>query len=141
MWANCVVLICIKITGQVTKGTTLQASWRHARARRGLSYLLLLLIAYGATVEAAHSHGHVTAARPGYDTLSDAGGSPSSDDGHSRNRECSMCQFQQQLFGGLVHAPLFARTHSSEHALVSPVTVFHSSALTTPSSGRAPPLV
>jgi hypothetical protein len=51
-----------------------------------------------------------------------------------------MCQFQQQLFGGLVQAPLFARTPSAEIAFVSTLTVFYPSPSTTPRSGRAPPL-
>jgi hypothetical protein len=52
-----------------------------------------------------------------------------------------MCQFQQQLFDGLVHAPLFARTPLVEIAFVSTLTVFHSSTSITPRSCRAPPLV
>jgi len=51
-----------------------------------------------------------------------------------------MCQFQQQLFDGLVHAPLFARTPLAEIAFVSTLTVFYPSTTTTPTSGRAPPL-
>jgi len=103
--------------------------------------LLLLLIAYGATAGAAHSHGFLAPDRTNVAAISDAGGSQSSDNGHSLHRECSMCQFQQQLFDGLVHAPLFARTPLAEIAFVSPLTVFHSSTSITPRSGRAPPLV
>jgi hypothetical protein len=51
-----------------------------------------------------------------------------------------MCQFQQQLFGGLVHAPMFARTPLARIAFVSTLTVFYPSTSTTPRSGRAPPL-
>jgi len=106
-----------------------------------LSYLLLFLIAYGATAGAAHSHGRVAADRPGATAVSDAGGSQSSNSGHSQHRECSMCQLQQQLFGGLVHAPMFARIPLTEVAFVSTPTLFHPSTSTTPRSGRAPPLV
>jgi hypothetical protein len=98
------------------------------------------MIAYGATVEAAHSHGRVSPDRPGVAAISDAEGSQSSDKSHSHHRECSMCQFQQQLFNGLVHAPLFARTPLAEIAFVSTLTVFYPPTSTTPPSGRAPPL-
>jgi hypothetical protein len=101
---------------------------------------LLLLIVYGSTVAAVHSHGPVSPNRPGVAAILDAGGSQSSDKGNSHQRECSMCQFQQQLFGGLVHAPLFARTPLAEIAFVSTLTVFYPSTSTTPRSGRAPPL-
>jgi hypothetical protein len=103
--------------------------------------LLSLLIIYGATVAAVHSHGPVAPNRSGVAAMSDAGGSQSSNTGNSRHRECSMCQFQRQLFDGLVHAPLFARTPSVEIAFVSTLTVFYPSTSTTPRSGRAPPLV
>ena len=121
--------------------TILAVSSRPAKCPRALGYLLLLLIVYGATAGAAHSHGPVSPDRPGVTAIGDAGGSQSSDTGHSRHRECSMCQFQQQLFGGLVHAPLFARTPLAEIAFVSTLAVFYPSTLTTPSSGRGPPLV
>jgi len=50
-----------------------------------------------------------------------------------------MCEFQRQLFDGLVQAPLFTRTPLAEIAFVSTLTVFHSSTSTTPTSSRAPP--
>jgi hypothetical protein len=106
-----------------------------------LGYLLLLLIISGATVEAAHSHGGIAPDRPGAAAISDARGSQSSDKNNSQHTECSMCQFQQQLFGGLVPAPLFALTPSTQIALVSTLTFFYPSTSTTPRSGRAPPLV
>jgi hypothetical protein len=105
-----------------------------------LGFLLLLLIAYGSTVAAAHSHGPVAPDRPGVAAISDAGGSQSSDKGNSHHKECSMCQFQQQLFGSLVQALLFARTPLVEIAFVSTQTVSYPSTSTTPRSGRAPPL-
>jgi hypothetical protein len=122
-----------------SRKTTLAVS--RAKSRRALGYLLLLLIIGGATVEAAHSHGAVAPDRPGAAAISDAGGSQSSNKNNSQHRECSMCQFQQQLFGGLVHAPLFALTPSTQIAFVSTLTVFYPSTSTTPRSGRAPPLV
>jgi hypothetical protein len=108
--------------------------------RRALGCLLLLLIAYGATVEAAHSHGRVSLDRLGAAAIGDAGGSQSSNQGYSHHRECSMCQFQQQLFNGLAHAPSFALTPSAQIASVDPLAVVYPSISTTPRRGRAPPL-
>jgi hypothetical protein len=101
--------------------------------------LLLFMITYGTTVEAAHAHGTAAPDRPGFAAVGDAGGSRS-DTNDSQHRECVMCQFQQQLFNGLVHAPLFALTPSTRLAFVSTLTVLHPSGPTTRPSGRAPPL-
>jgi len=101
--------------------------------------LLLLLIAYGATVEAVHSHGSVSPDRPGVVAISDAGGSLPSRTSHSHHTECLMCQFQQQLFNGLVHTPLFALTPSAQIASVDTPAVVYPSISTTTRRGRAPP--
>jgi hypothetical protein len=98
------------------------------------------MISYGATVEAAHSHGSVAPQRPGFTALSDAGGSQS-DTNDSQSRECVMCRFQQQLFNGIIHALLFTLTPATQTAFVSTLTVLHPSSPTTRPSGRAPPLV
>ncbi|HEV7398339.1 MAG TPA: hypothetical protein VGN86_17640, partial [Pyrinomonadaceae bacterium] len=70
----------------------------------------------------------------------DAGGSHSSHTGRSLEIECSMCAFQQQLFNGLVHAPLFALVPLTQIVPVdSPTLTFPATPITRP-SGRAPPL-
>jgi hypothetical protein len=100
---------------------------------------LLLLITYGATVATMHSHGRIAPGRPDIAAVSDANGSQSSNTRRSQHTECSICQLQRQLFNGLVHAPMFARTPLAEIAFVSALTVFHPSTLATPTTGRAPP--
>lgn len=115
--------------------------FRRTTCRRVLGYLLLLLIVYGATAQAAHSHGPVAPGHQGPSAIIDASESRTSDSGRSPHRECSMCQFQQQLFGGLVHAPLFAGTPLAVLPIVSPLTVLYPSTSTARPSGRAPPLV
>ena len=124
----------------MTGTTTSEVNRRLTKSRGVLGYLLVLVIFYGATAGAAHSHGLVSPDRPGVTAITDASGSQSSNKGNSQHRECSTCQFQQQLFDGLVHAPLFARTSLEEIAFVSTLTVFHPSTSITPRSGRAPPL-
>ena len=56
----------------MTARTRLPVSFRRANCRRVLGYLLLLLIAYGSTVAAVHSHGPVAPDRPGVAAITDA---------------------------------------------------------------------
>ena len=125
----------------VTSFTASTQSHRRANSRRALGYLLLLMIAYAGTVETVHSHGDVTPGHRDVANFVDAGGlDHHSHTGHSREVECPMCAFQQQLFNGLIHAPLFALAPSTQTAFVDfPTVAFPSTPITRP-SGRAPPL-
>jgi hypothetical protein len=114
-------------------------SYRRAKYRQALVCLLLLMITYGATVEAVHSHGVVSTNRPGVTSISDAGGLHS-DTNDSQHRECVMCRFQQQLFNSLVHAPLLILLPLTQTAFVSSLTVLYPSGSTNRPTGRAPPL-
>jgi hypothetical protein len=110
--------------------------WR----RTALAYLLLLTICYGAIVEAAHSHGFASTRPAQVTTVSNDGDSQSSYQGHSSHSDCSLCQFQRQLFGGLLDVILV--THTPEQvAFLSAETPFYFSTSALPPSGRAPPLV
>jgi Protein of unknown function (DUF2946) len=130
---------CTNIGENVIGRTILAASCRRAEYRRVLSCLLLFLVTCGATAGAAHSHGSVTLNSSGSAAINDAGES-NSDTGHSQQRECELCQFQQHLFNGIVHAPLFIVTPSTQTAFVSTLPVPYFSSAVTRSSGRAPPL-
>jgi hypothetical protein len=123
----------------VTGRIKLTLSCRRARCRRALGCLLLLIIFYGAAVEAAHSHGSAAPHRSRVAALSDAGGS-NSGTSPSHHQECLLCQFQQQLFNGLIHAPHFTLKPATQIAYVCTLTVLHSSTPTTRPSDRAPPL-
>lgn len=110
------------------------------RTRSALAYLLLLAIGYGAIVQAAHSHGFAST-RPSHLTaVSDGGDSQSSYQGHANHSDCSLCQFQRQLFGGLVDIILVAHT-PQQVAFLAAETPFYFSTSALPPSGRAPPLV
>ena len=113
-------------------------SVRRRRTRSALACLLLLAIGYGAIVEAAHSHG-VSAANPSQlAAVSGDDYSPSSYQGHSGHSECSLCQFQQQLFGGL--ASVILVTHTARHfAFYSQQTISYLSTSALPTLGRGPP--
>jgi hypothetical protein len=108
---------------------------------RVISYALLFMIAYGAMAEMAHSHSHVSPDRSDVTYISDAGNSHSSDTGQSHTAECPVCQFQQQLFNGVIHVPSFALAPSTEIVFISTPAVFHSGASPSTPSGRGPPIV
>jgi len=115
-------------------------SVRRRRTRAGLAYLLLLAIGYGAIVEAAHSHGFSSTRPSQLTAVSNGGDSQSSYQGDSSHSDCSLCQFQRQLFGGLVDVILVAHT-PQQIAFLSAETPFYFSTSALPPSGRAPPLV
>jgi hypothetical protein len=124
----------------VTNFSATAQSYRRENSRRVLSYLLLLLIAYGGTVATVHSHGHFTPTRTASARFVDVGGSDHhSHTGLSHEIECSMCRFQQNLFSGLVHEPRFAPTPSTQTAVVAALAVQPDSILVSPTSGRGPP--
>jgi hypothetical protein len=124
----------------VNLNSKLVISTLHRNYGAALTYVLLLMIAYGALVETVHSHGHVPPGHADVAAIRDAGRSESSDESNSLHGECSMCQFQRQLFDGFVQATLFARISLSEIAFVPTLTLAYPSTSITPRSGRAPPL-
>jgi hypothetical protein len=110
------------------------------RTHSALAYLLLFTIAYGAIVEAAHSHGFSSTRPSTVTAFSNGGDSPSSYPGHANHSDCSLCQFQRQLFGGLVEVVLITHT-PQQIAYRSEETPSYFSTSALPPSGRAPPLV
>jgi hypothetical protein len=131
----------IKISNTLMNWTRLLSSPRAAVYRRVLSCLLVGMIAYGTTVAAGHSHGYVPPNRSGTATLSDPGGSTSSDARHSYETECSICQFHQQLFKHLVYTSLLSPTPSVQLSSACVAPVSYSSISTTARRGRAPPCI
>lgn len=111
----------------------------NVRSKSALAYLLLLTMAYGAIVEAAHSHGFSSSRPSQVTTVSNGGDSQSSYQGHSSYSDCSLCQFQRQLFGGLVDVILVAHT-PQQIAFRFEETLSYLSTSALPPSGRAPPL-
>lgn len=109
------------------------------RTHSALAYLLLLTIGYGAIVEAAHSHGFSSPQASQLTVVSNRNDSRSSEQGNASHSDCSLCQFQRQLFGGLVDVILVAHT-PQQIAFRSAETPSYLSASALPASGRAPPL-
>jgi hypothetical protein len=115
-------------------------SVRRNNTRSALAYLLLLTIVYGAIVGAAHSHGLSATPSSQVTVLSNSSDSPSSYQSHASHSDCSLCQFQRQLFGGLVDVILLAHT-PEQIAFLFEETPSYLSTSSLPASGRAPPLV
>src|SRR5215203_2921142 len=128
------------MNGSMIGRTTSALGHTSGNHRRALGCLLLLMIIYGATVPVVHSHSRVPPGHTDFVAISDADGSHSSRTGHPHQFECSVCRFQQQLFNGLSHAPVFALSHSAEFAFVPEPSFVYQATSTTPPSGRAPPV-
>jgi hypothetical protein len=105
-----------------------------------LACLLLFTIGYGAIVEAAHSHGFPSARASQLTAVCDYGSSESSYQDRSNHSDCSLCQFQRQLFGGFVHVILSGQA-PQQIAFRSEEKVPYLPTSTLPPSGRAPPLI
>jgi hypothetical protein len=110
------------------------------KLRSAVVYALLSMICYGAIVETVHSHGFSRPDRSGFTSVSDASESQSTSGIYTHQRDCSICQFQRQLFDGFHQTTLLVSTNLTEIAFVfsQPVTYICTSA--TRFSGRAPPL-
>jgi hypothetical protein len=127
--------MCENVAGRTISAMSLRGA---VGRRRIVAFLLLVIVTYGATVEAAHSHGSATPNGSRFAALHDAGDSHSTTD-DSQNRDCVVCRFQQQLFNGVVHEPLLILAPSTQTAFVSTPTVLYSSSPIDRPSGRAPP--
>ena len=110
----------------------------HSNSSKLLAYLLLLAIGYGAIVEAAHNHGFSSPSRAQVTAVSGESDSQSSYQGHSAANDCSLCQFQRQLFGGLAAVILVAHTEQ-QTSFRAKETVSYLSTSALPTSNRGPP--
>jgi hypothetical protein len=129
-----------KRMGQVNFHSNLLNSGVRRRAGSALACLLLLTIGYGAVVEAAHSHGFPSSRSSSQLTaVYDDNNPQSSNRGQSGHSDCSLCQFQRQLFGGLAQVILIAVAPQQVSFLLKEA-VSYLSTLALPTFGRAPPL-
>ena len=110
------------------------------RAHSALACLLLLTLGYAAVVEAVHSHGFPSSRSASQLTAVSNHNNPEpSNRGQSGHNDCSLCQFQRQLFGGLAQVILIAIAPQQVSFLLKEAVSYLSS-LALPTFGRAPPL-
>ena len=109
-------------------------------SRRVLSFLLLGLILYGATVQTVHKHGATLSARAEAVAVSTPAPEDGSTSGLQSCDDCLICQLQQSFSATLVTYrdldPPAAQTVGFFEAGTKPASSF----VTTRESGRAPHL-
>ena len=127
-----------KGTIKVNVRSNLLNSVRRRRTHSALAYLLLLTIGCGAIAEAAHSHGFSSSSPSQVTAVSGDSDSQSAYQDHSAHNECSLCQFQRQLFGGLVQVILVAHTEQ-QFSFHSEEIISYLSTSALPALGRGPP--
>jgi hypothetical protein len=114
---------------------------RRVRATRLLSFALLILVAYGTTVEAIHTHRNLLRSNEAASSacLHEGDGSTQSR-AQSQAGECLACQFQQNLSSAELFTPhlVLAPAVSLPASISSPVS-FNSHSQST-GQGRAPPI-
>jgi len=108
---------------------------------RGLASVLLLLVVYGSTVEAVHSHGGLVPARTAeartVTQTNDPGQTTRQTSSHG---DCLICQLHQNLANGLFQAQTLAlRPLTATTATPTSVALYYSHTAV-PRRGRAPPL-
>jgi hypothetical protein len=125
------------------KGAESVFDGRRAGGARALSYLLLFLITYGATLGVIHRHGPPKSLRVAAEVSTRSVGEgqtgPPTSGLPFRPGDCSICQFQRQLDGGLLYMPLFVLVAESHPAPTHVAPASYLSAASTPRRGRAPP--
>jgi len=115
---------------------------KHAPLARLLAFVLLVLVTYSATAEAAHKHGNVTLNRasnaaPAFSTNGDAGSTLK----ESRTfGDCLICQLHQHLSISLFSSPPQLVAPPVQIAQTPAAELSYLSQSDTPRRGRAPPL-
>jgi hypothetical protein len=109
-----------------------------------LPLLLLASVVFSATFGVVHTHGAPPsgpAARAskaaGFVKSGDLDGARTG--GPLRPGDCSICQLQRQLSGGLLYGPVFTPAPPAEHAVAAPTADTYLSSASAPRRGRAPP--
>jgi hypothetical protein len=109
-------------------------------SRRVLSFLLLGLILYGATVQAVHKHGATLSARAQAVAVSTPAPEDSSPNGLQSCDDCLICQLQQSFSATLVTNRDLDPPSTEIVGFFEDGTDPAASFVTVRESGRAPPL-
>src|SRR5882724_1116056 len=126
----------------LTSTLTANGFTKRSRFSRALSLLLLVLIVWGTTVEAAHRHGSVSLTNQtvGTTSLSDPGTARIPKLNLAGCGDCLICQLHQNFSTTLITVRSDATTSRlrASYSEIRPVVVH--SRTDTPQTGRAPPL-
>jgi hypothetical protein len=121
-----------------------------AKRSRGLAFLLLACLAWGATVEFTHHHGSQTqiaqrtAATSTADTISTELQSSSNGRTSSRSQsqtECLICQLHQNLSSSEINQPSLIGANESQISFAATNAAVHLSEFADTRRGRAPPTI
>jgi hypothetical protein len=125
-----------------SKTRSLALRTKHAPLARLLAFVLLALVTYAATAEAAHKHGNLTLDRasnaaPAFGTNGDDGSSLKD----SRTfGDCLICQLHQHLSVSLFSSLPQVIAPPTQTAHMPAAELSYLSQSDTPHSGRGPPL-
>ena len=125
----------------MTSNTGSTSSHEHAPCARFLAFVLLVLISYGATAEAAHRHGTGATERSAERaaTVNSPDDPNTSSETSRSNGECLICQLHQHLFASLLNALPQIAPPPAQLARIPAAAISYLSHTDTPQRGRAPP--
>jgi hypothetical protein len=129
------------VLSMVTSNTFIAVFSRRSPSSRALSLLLLVLIVYATTVEAAHKHGEILGTNQSVEkTLSNSGTARTLGLDLVGCGDCLICQLHQNFSTSLISIRLgiTASTLRAQYSETAPVD-FHSQ-VNAPRTGRAPPV-
>ena len=112
-----------------------------ADLKRGLGLLLVILILYGTTVEAAHRHGRIPPTGNTETSRVDTDQSSTPVGTKVGCNDCLICQLHQSFNTTLVSFRVADPPTQPQAKLTAPVPRVVNSQVTSPRSGRAPPSV
>ena len=112
-----------------------------ANLKRGLGLLLVFLIFYGTTVEAAHRHGLVASAPSGATAVTDTEQTSTPLASKSACSDCLICQLHQNFNTTLIAFRIADPPKQVRVNLTAELPLDVLSQITGPTAGRAPPAI
>lgn len=112
-----------------------------ASLKRGLGLLLVVLILYGTTVEAAHRHGRISPASGNATSLTGAEQTSTPVSGQTSCSDCLICQLQHSFNTTLIAFGVVDPPTQVHARIASSIPRDVLSQVSGPTFGRAPPVI
>ena len=112
-----------------------------ANLKRGLGLLLVVLIFYGTTVEAAHRHGRILSAPNSASALTDTEQTSTPLSSKNACSDCLICQLHQNFNTTLIAFRIADPPKQIRVNLTATLPLDVLSQITGPTAGRAPPAI